>query len=141
MKSTSRAHFLRLYEILEPGWSPRLSPLPLSPLGSFSFTSALVRLQPVEVYHQSPPPTLHLLYPIRVPIQLPLNLVRTVSVRSQLGLFWDLHPHLVAWLIHRSVGFSVLPELLAPLLAACPSPDRFVELLQVLSQTPSVLPD
>ncbi|KRZ49286.1 hypothetical protein T02_1967 [Trichinella nativa] len=74
MKSISRAHFLRLYEILEPVWSSRLSPLPSSPLGSFSFTSAVVRLQPVEVYHQLFPSTSHLPYLVRVPIQLPLDL-------------------------------------------------------------------
>ncbi|KRX31261.1 hypothetical protein T09_13978, partial [Trichinella sp. T9] len=96
---------------------------------------AVVRLQPVEMNHYSLPPTLHLLHSVRVPVQFLLDFVRAIPVRSQLCLFWDLYPHLVSWLIHRSVGFSVFPELLAPLLAACLSPDRFVELLQVLSQT------
>ncbi|KRX37809.1 hypothetical protein T05_2382 [Trichinella murrelli] len=55
MKSTSRAHFLRLYEISEPGWSPRLSPLPLSALGSFSFTTGRSVLPAVPFHH---PPSL-----------------------------------------------------------------------------------
>ncbi|KRY46953.1 hypothetical protein T03_17517 [Trichinella britovi] len=75
-----------MYEILEPGWSPRLSPLPLSPLGSFSLTSAVVRLQPIEVYHQPFPSTSHLLHLVHVPIQLPLDLVRTVPVRPKFGV-------------------------------------------------------
>ncbi|KRX51355.1 hypothetical protein T09_15299 [Trichinella sp. T9] len=136
MKSTSRAHFLRLYEILEPGWSPRLSPLPLSPLGSFSFTSAV----PVEVYYQPFLSTSHLLYPVRVPIQLSLDLVRTVPVRPKFGLCGELHPHLITRLVDRSVGFPVFPSLLASLFTAGFLSDHFVHPLQISAQVLHVFP-
>ncbi|XP_003377630.1 pe family protein [Trichinella spiralis] len=45
--------------------------------------SAVVRLQSVEVFHHLFPSTSHLLHPVRVPIQLPLDLVRTVPVRPK----------------------------------------------------------
>ncbi|KRY40523.1 hypothetical protein T01_1638 [Trichinella spiralis] len=134
MTITFRAHLLRLYEIFEPGWSPRLSPLPLSPLGSFSLTSVVVRLESVEVYHQPFPSTSHLLHPVRFPIQLPLDLVRTVRVRPKFGLCGEVLPHLIARVVDRSVGFPVFPSLLASLFLAGFLSDHLVHPLQISAQ-------
>ncbi|KRY92743.1 hypothetical protein T4D_14396 [Trichinella pseudospiralis] len=44
--------------------------------------------------------------------------VRTVPVRPKFGLCGELHPHLIARLVDRSVGFPVFPSLLASLFPA-----------------------
>ncbi|KRZ00850.1 hypothetical protein T11_10735, partial [Trichinella zimbabwensis] len=138
--STSRAHPCLMYKISEPGWLSCLSPLPLSPLGSFSCPRAVVRLQPVEVHHQPVPSASHPFHPVRVPIQLLLDLVRTVPVCPKFGLCRELHPHLITRLVNGSVGFPVPPSLLPSLFPAGFLSDHLEHTLQVSAQVLHVFP-